>query len=358
MQARDVMTATVVSVRPDVPIREIARLLLEKGVSAVPVVDASGAPIGMVSEGDLIGRNETEREARRDWWLAMLAEGEALSPEFLANVHGSGQVARDVMSGTVVTVGEDTDVGEIARLLASYRIKRVPVVDDGRIVGIVSRADLLRALAGEASPRPAPPPRRAVPTEGSLSGLEPPPRPAAPTTGLLAGVFAGLDERFRHRGRSEPAAPLPPDREPAAEPLTAPDFQRLVSDFERQEAEHREAVRRAAADERRRRAAELIDHHISDEGWRGLLHQARAAAEHGEKEFALLRFPSQLCSDGGRAVNAMEPDWPATLRGEAAELYLRWERDLKPHGFHLAARVLEFPGGVPGDIGLFLAWGQ
>ena len=72
----------------------------------------------------------------------------------------------------------------------------------------------------------------------------------------------------------------------------------------------------------------------------------------------LLRFPSQLSSDGGRAINVMEPRWPGTLRGEAAEIYLRWERDLKPHGFHLTARVLDFPGGIPGDIGLFLVWGE
>ncbi len=72
----------------------------------------------------------------------------------------------------------------------------------------------------------------------------------------------------------------------------------------------------------------------------------------------LPRFPSQLGSDGGRAINVAEPGSPATLRGEAAEIYLRWERDLKPHGFDLAARVLEFPGGVTGDIGLFLVWGE
>jgi hypothetical protein len=78
---------------------------------------------------------------------------------------------------------------------------------------------------------------------------------------------------------------------------------------------------------------------------------------HGEKEAMLLRLPSHLCSDGGRAVNAPRADWPKTLRGEAAEIYLRWERDLKPHGFGISARVLEFPGGMPGDIGLFLVWG-
>ena len=71
----------------------------------------------------------------------------------------------------------------------------------------------------------------------------------------------------------------------------------------------------------------------------------------------LLRFPSQLCSDGGRAINVPDPDWPKSLRGEPAELYLRWEHDLKPQGFHLQAQILEFPGGYPGDIGLFLVWG-
>jgi hypothetical protein len=104
--------------------------------------------------------------------------------------------------------------------------------------------------------------------------------------------------------------------------------------------------------------AELIDQHISEEGWRDLLHRARNAAQHGQPEFMLLRFPSQLCSDGGRAINVSEGDWPVTLRGMPAELYLRWECELKPDGFRLAARVLEFPEGKPGDIGLFLVWNQ
>jgi hypothetical protein len=131
-----------------------------------------------------------------------------------------------------------------------------------------------------------------------------------------------------------------------------------VADSEHKEIEHREEARRAAAAGRRQQVNELIEHHVSDENWRALLHQARQAAEHGQKEFMLLRFPSQLCSDGGRAVNAAEPDWPATLRGEGADIHLKWERDLKARGFHLAARVLDFPGGMPGDIGLFLIWGE
>jgi hypothetical protein len=72
----------------------------------------------------------------------------------------------------------------------------------------------------------------------------------------------------------------------------------------------------------------------------------------------VLRFPNELCSDGGRAINIAAAAWPATLRGEAAELYLRWEQELKPAGFGLSAYVLEFPGGMPGDIGMFLVWGE
>ena len=88
MKARDVMTDAVVSVHPDTTACQIARLLLDNGISAVPVVDSDGAPVGMVSEGDLIGRDEAARVARRDWWLALLAEGET------AQCRVSGKPAR------------------------------------------------------------------------------------------------------------------------------------------------------------------------------------------------------------------------------------------------------------------------
>jgi CBS domain-containing protein len=144
MNARDVMTRDVVSVASDTPMRKIAALLVEKRISGVPVVDGSGAPIGMVSEGDLIGRSEAEREARQDWWLTTLAEGEAVNPEFLASLNYPS--ARDLMSAPVISIDEKTSLGEIAGILTKHRIKRVPVVCNGRIVGIVSRADLVRAL--------------------------------------------------------------------------------------------------------------------------------------------------------------------------------------------------------------------
>jgi CBS domain-containing protein len=103
----------------------------------------------MLSEGDLIGRDEVDREARRDWWLTLLAEGEVLSTEFLVTLRTPQRKARDVMTTSVISIGEETEAGEIAPLLTTHRIKRVLVLCDGRIVGIVSRADLVRAIATE-----------------------------------------------------------------------------------------------------------------------------------------------------------------------------------------------------------------
>ena len=130
-----------------------------------------------------------------------------------------------------------------------------------------------------------------------------------------------------------------------------------MSDYEHLRQQQADEARQAQAKERRARAKDLIDHHIADESWQRLIHLAREAAEHGAREYLLLRFPSELCTDRGRAINAAEADWPASLRGEAAELYLRWKQDLRPLGFALTARILDFPDGMPGDAGLFLSWG-
>jgi CBS domain-containing protein len=331
MQASEIMTKDVVTVSPDTPVCEIAQRLLAHGISAVPVVDEAGAPIGMVSEGDLIGRSEAEREARRDWWLSLLAEGESLHADFIASLKRPQRKAREIMSAPVVAVTEATEIPEIARLLANYRLKRVPVLRDGKLVGIVSRADLLRALA-EATPAP----------------------PTARGRGLVAEVIEGFDEHFLGHRAAAPA------RSPAAgaEGLSVADFRGLVADHARAKLAQASERRRVESEERRRAVTALIEAHIREDDWKRLLHKAREAAEGGEKEALLLRFPSELCADAGRAINAALSHWPQTLRGEAAELYLRWERDLKPRGFHLAARVLDFPHGMPGDIGLFLVWGD
>ena len=147
MNARDIMSKPVVTAHPDTPLREIARLMLEKNITAVPVVDDDGAPIGIVSEGDLIHPERAARQAWRQSWLEMLAEGEPLAPELLHWLHSQQHSARAVMSAPVITVSEDTELVEIARVLVTHRIKRVPVLRDGRVTGIIARGDLLRALA-------------------------------------------------------------------------------------------------------------------------------------------------------------------------------------------------------------------
>jgi CBS-domain-containing membrane protein len=332
--ARDIMTTDVVSVSPTTPIREIARLLVTKHVSAVPVVDETGSPIGMVSEGDLIGRSEADREARRDWWLDILAEGEALNPEYLASLRPSAATAAIIMSAPVVTVEEATEITEIARLLEEYHIKRVPVLRDGRMAGIVSRADLVRALAFSA-----------VQSKDDH-------RPTA--HGLFATAVTALDQHVLAPQATHPKVMTP--AAPVSAAISAQHLRDLSEEYRHREREHRDQLQRAAANHLRDEVKELTEHHIDDDAWQELVARSVAAAEHGEKEFLLLRFPSALCSDGGRTINAPSPDWPRTLRGEAAEIYLRWERELRARGFHLSARVLEFPGGFPGDIGLFLTW--
>jgi CBS domain-containing protein len=158
--ASDIMTKKVVSVGPETPTRTVARLLMENRFSAIPVVDDNGAPVGMISEGDLIRREIDRRAPRRAWWLELLAEGEDLAAEFVDYLKAADRPARDIMTGPVVTVAEDTPIQAIAEALQEHGIKRVPVVRDGRIVGIVSRADLVRALAKSMSASPAAPPQR------------------------------------------------------------------------------------------------------------------------------------------------------------------------------------------------------
>lgn len=153
MLAKDIMTTEVVSVPPDTAVSEIAGLLLRNRISAVPVVDGENRVLGIVSEGDLLRRPETETEPHHTWWLRLLESSDARAAEY-AKSHGLR--AKDVMTENVIGVTEETPVGEIASILEERRIKRVPVLRDGKIVGIVSRASLLQALAIRPSLGPAP----------------------------------------------------------------------------------------------------------------------------------------------------------------------------------------------------------
>jgi len=144
MKAGDAMTRRVVTVRDDAAIMEAARLMLDHGISGLPVVDAEGRLAGIVTEGDLLRRAETGTERRRPRWLELLIGPGKLASEY---VRTHGRKVADVMTGDVVSVGEDVPLPELIDLMERKRIKRVPVLRDGRIVGIVSRANLVRALA-------------------------------------------------------------------------------------------------------------------------------------------------------------------------------------------------------------------
>jgi CBS domain-containing protein len=145
--AGSIMTRTVVSAGPDDTVSTIAALFTKNGISAVPVCDKDGTLLGIISEGDLMRPFGEANKLHRDWWLGMLAEGELLAPEFLDYLRVDRRRARDLMTKDVITATDDTHVDKIADLLQRHRIKRVPIVKNGKVVGIVSRADLIRALA-------------------------------------------------------------------------------------------------------------------------------------------------------------------------------------------------------------------
>ena len=143
LTAADVMTTEVVTVVPDTPVRDIAELLYSRHISGVPVVEHDRV-IGIVSEGDLIGHVGAIGEPRRSWWLSLFSD-ESTSARDYAKTHG--RTARDVMTASVISVEETATLAEIARLVERHRIKRVPVLRDGKLVGIISRGNLLQGLA-------------------------------------------------------------------------------------------------------------------------------------------------------------------------------------------------------------------
>ncbi len=145
--AASIMSQRVVTDRPDDTVAKAAATLAQHGISAAPVCDDDGKLLGMISEGDLLRPFGKENALRRSWWLSMLAQGIDLAPEFAAYLRSDQRRVRDLMTAPVVTAGEAASVGELADLLLRHRIKRVPIVHDGSLVGVVSRADLIGALA-------------------------------------------------------------------------------------------------------------------------------------------------------------------------------------------------------------------
>ena len=144
MLVRDVMVAPVVTVEPSATVQEVAKLLLEKRISAVPVLDDKGKLVGIVSEGDLLHRVEAGTERHRSWWLRALIESQTLAAEY---VKSHGHKVSDVMTRDVITASPETPLHEVASLMEKNAVRRLPILENGQLVGIVSRANLLQAVA-------------------------------------------------------------------------------------------------------------------------------------------------------------------------------------------------------------------
>jgi CBS domain-containing protein len=329
--ARDVMISPAITTPATATVREVARLMLTHGVSTVPVLDEGGRLVGMTSDGDLLGRRS--EDTLRDWWLSMLVEGDPSAPSI--ETAGTRRV-RDVMSAPTIAVTPAASVQQVAELLQTHRLKRVPVVDDGKVVGVISRSDLLSQI--EHAPA-------GVPAEPGESRL----------LSFIESLIGGVSLRGLRHEPGRAADETEPRPQPAVT-VSAAVFRAEVEAYRAEVVDERQVARRQRALERRRKIKELLDEHVNEALWQDLIVHAELAARSGEQELLLLRFPSDLCSDGGRKIDVAETGWEDTLRGEAAEIHVRWRKDLRPKGFGLSARIVSYDEGVLGDIGLFLTW--
>jgi CBS domain-containing protein len=147
MQVRDVMTRNVISVGSDQSVLQAAQLMLENRISGLPVVDAVGKLIGIVTEGDFLRRGEIGTQRQRPRWLEFLLGPGRLAEEY---VHSSGRSIEEVMTADPYTVTEDDSLESAIEVMERRKFKRLPVLRGGHLTGIVSRADLMRALAERA----------------------------------------------------------------------------------------------------------------------------------------------------------------------------------------------------------------
>ena len=213
------------------------------------------------------------------------------------------QKISDVMTRKLFLVSEDTALIDIARLMENHDLKRLPVVEKDRLVGIVLRQSVLKALHQHPSSR------------------------AQLTHALRQGPLT-------ERANSAYAYPAE---------ISAEGFRALVAAYENAAREDEAKQARLAKEQQ-----EAIIRSL----------EAQRLDDAGKNEYMLIRFPAQLCRDGGRAINASDHEWPKSLRGAPADIFQRWRDDLHPLGFKIGAQIITFPDGLLGDAALFLMWSQ
>ena len=187
MIVADVMNRNVISIAPDATVEEAAKTMLARHISGLFVVDAKGELAGIVTEGDLLRRDELGTQRHRPWWLRLLVSPGRQAADFTPT---SGRHVSDVMTPDVIAVGSNAPLDEVVETMEKHRIKRLPVVENNRVIGVVSRSDLLRYLIGHA--------RRTSPAASDdstirtaiLDALDK--QPWAPVTSLNVTVTAGV----------------------------------------------------------------------------------------------------------------------------------------------------------------------
>ncbi|MCI4677722.1 CBS domain-containing protein [Rhodoblastus acidophilus] len=331
-RARDVMTSPVSGVGPDESARAAAETMLRLGVSGLPVLDPQGRPLGVVSEGDFRFADSAMHKKLREDWVNLLAGGQDMAANYLDALEREADKVRQIMAKPALCVDEDASVADVADLMSAHRVKRIFVLRDGIVVGVVTRADLLRLFAPEERPQA---------------------RPVTPE------VFDAARQRAQARLKKLKAEKAPPpEPEIPAGGVTAAELKAMVGEFERAKAQVQHDAIRQAHEKRGELVKELLTARYDDKEMAQLMMLAREAARRGETGVVALTFPAALCDDGGRAINLPDRDWPASLRGKAADFFLRWDKELRPLGFALSARIANFPDGFPGDAELTLVWGS
>jgi CBS domain-containing protein len=324
-RVRDCMTSPVVTVGPEDSVRTAAEVMLRLHISGAPVVDREGRPLGVVSESDFRFRDAATREKQREAFVEILSGGQDMAAEYLDVLERQSETVQQIMAKPAICVDEAASIVEAADLMSARRIKRLLVLRGGVVVGVVTRADLLRFFA----------PQKHV---------------ALPVTPEFFET-AIQEAQGGKEAKGKQPAPAPGD-------VTAEELQNLVAEFERNKSRMNADAGKQTGEARKEQVKLLLKTPYTDHEFAHLMTLSREAARRGEASVPALVFPAALCTDGGRAINLPDPEWPATLQGKAADFFLRWDKQLRPLGFKLSARIVSFPDGFPGDAELALFWGR
>ena len=323
-RVRDCMTSPVATVGPDESVRAAAEVMLRLHISGAPVVDRDGRPLGVVSESDFRFSDVATRQKQREAFIKILSGGQDMAVEYLDVLERQSETVAQIMAKPAICVDEAASIVEAADLMSARRIKRLLVLRGGVVVGVVTRADLLRFFA----------PQKHV---------------ALPVTPEF--FETAIQEAEGGKAAAAPVTVAQGD-------VTAEELQNLVAEFERNKSRMHADAGKQAGEARKEQVKLLLKTPYTDHELAHLMAKSREAARRGEASVPALVFPAALCTDGGRAINLPDPDWPATLQGKAADFFLRWDKQLRPLGFKLSARIVSFPDGFPGDAELALFWGR